>query len=64
MTFTQLLALVTGSGQRIHVCSDSRYVMPGDVFVAVPGTHVDGHHFIAQAIQNGAEYIVCQKNVD
>jgi UDP-N-acetylmuramyl tripeptide synthase len=28
------------------------------------GTHVDGHHFIAQAIQNGAEYIVCQKNVD
>lgn len=64
MTLTQLLALLTASKQRIRVCSDSRQITPGDVFVAVPGTHVDGHNFIPQAIQNGAEYIVCQKALD
>jgi UDP-N-acetylmuramoyl-L-alanyl-D-glutamate--2,6-diaminopimelate ligase len=39
---------------------DSRKVKPGDLFVAVKGTHTDGHQFIAKAIEQGAVAIVCE----
>lgn len=62
MTFTQLLALVTSSQQdKPQVHCDSRQVKKGDCFVALAGTHVDGHDFMAQAVEQGAKYIVCQK---
>lgn len=34
------------------------------MFVAIRGTHVDGHHFIRQAIEKGAKSIVCEEFVD
>ncbi len=34
--------------------ADSRRVRPGDLFVAVSGTVVDGRHYIADAVANGA----------
>ena len=37
-----------------HVCSDSRLVRPGSLFVAVVGTRVDGHDFAPAAIASGA----------
>ena len=37
-----------------HITSDSREVKPGAIFVAVPGTSLDGHRFIPQAISQGA----------
>ncbi|OHV12226.1 UDP-N-acetylmuramoyl-L-alanyl-D-glutamate--2,6-diaminopimelate ligase [Kushneria phosphatilytica] len=37
---------------------DSRRVEPGDVFVAIPGTRVDGRDYILQALENGAELIL------
>ncbi|HEX6290423.1 MAG TPA: UDP-N-acetylmuramoyl-L-alanyl-D-glutamate--2,6-diaminopimelate ligase [Herpetosiphonaceae bacterium] len=40
------------------VTYDSRKVVPGSVFVAIKGTHVDGHRFIPQALQQGAAAIV------
>lgn len=40
---------------------DSRKVEVGTVFVAVRGTQVDGHDFIATAIEKGAVAIVCEK---
>ncbi len=40
---------------------DSRKVSPGDAFVAVGGTHVDGHQFIPKALANGASVIVAQR---
>jgi UDP-N-acetylmuramyl-tripeptide synthetase len=62
MTFTQLLALLTSSQQnKPQIHSDSRLVKNGDCFVALTGTHVDGHDFIPQALEQGAKYIVCQK---
>lgn len=36
------------------VSVDSRRVRPGDLFVALPGTHTDGHRFAAQALRAGA----------
>lgn len=42
------------------VRDDSRSVQPGDVFVAVRGTKVDGHTHIAQALAAGAAALVCE----
>lgn len=39
---------------------DSRTVSKGNCFFAVAGTAVDGHNFIAKAIEGGAVAIVCQ----
>jgi UDP-N-acetylmuramoyl-L-alanyl-D-glutamate--2,6-diaminopimelate ligase len=43
----------------LHI--NSREVTEGSLFFAVPGTRVDGHRFIDQAIQNGAKAIVCSR---
>ena len=40
---------------------DSRKVSPGDAFVAVGGTHVDGHQFIPQALEKGASVIIAER---
>lgn len=50
--------LHTGIGQ---LQFDSRKVKPGDVFVAVGGTHVDGHQFIPKALGSGAAVIISEK---
>jgi UDP-N-acetylmuramyl-tripeptide synthetase len=42
------------------VCSDSRQVKPGMLFVAVKGTSVDGHDYITKAIEQGAAAIVSE----
>ncbi|MFO8053550.1 MAG: UDP-N-acetylmuramoyl-L-alanyl-D-glutamate--2,6-diaminopimelate ligase [Bacteroidales bacterium] len=46
------------------IAFDSRSVKPGDLFVAVPGTQVDGHNYISQALQNGAVAVICEKMPD
>lgn len=43
------------------VVIDSRRLTSGSVFVAIRGTQVDGHRFIADAIKNGAGAIVCEQ---
>lgn len=40
---------------------DSRKVIPGSAFIAIKGTHVDGHQYISTAIQSGAVVIVAEK---
>ncbi|OOG69543.1 UDP-N-acetylmuramoyl-L-alanyl-D-glutamate--2,6-diaminopimelate ligase [Algoriphagus sp. A40] len=40
---------------------DSRQVVENSAFVAVPGTQVDGHEFIATALEKGATVIICEK---
>ncbi len=40
---------------------DSRKVEAGDVFVAVSGTHVDGHAYISKALENGASVIIAER---
>jgi len=43
------------------VTSDSRTVGPGDIFVACPGTRMDGCDFIGQAIYAKASVVVFEK---
>lgn len=57
--------LVQGS-EEIEItalCYDSRKVVPDSVYVCIPGTIVDGHDFIENAIQAGAGAIVISKDV-
>ncbi len=39
---------------------DSRRIKPGNAFVAMRGTQVDGHQFIGKALELGATCIVCE----
>lgn len=53
---------LSGSGE-VEVAGltyDSRTVGEGSCFFAVAGTAVDGHNFIAKAIEGGAVAVVCQ----
>lgn len=43
---------------------DSRQVIPGSMFVAIPGERVDGHEFLAEAFKRGASFALIQKDVD
>jgi UDP-N-acetylmuramoyl-L-alanyl-D-glutamate--2,6-diaminopimelate ligase len=40
--------------------TDSRLAGPGSLFIAMKGTHIDGHSFIPQVIGAGATLIVCE----
>ncbi|HSS60384.1 MAG TPA: UDP-N-acetylmuramoyl-L-alanyl-D-glutamate--2,6-diaminopimelate ligase [Candidatus Limnocylindrales bacterium] len=42
---------------------DSRRAGPGDLFVAVAGIHVDGHHFVGDAVARGASAVAIEREV-
>ncbi len=42
---------------------DSRQVIPGSLFVAIPGEHVDGHDFVADAFRRGASFVLIQHDI-
>jgi len=46
------------------ITDDSRFVAPGDLFLAVRGYSVDGHLFINNAIRSGAKAIVAESNFE
>lgn len=43
------------------IAYDSRQARPGFLFVAVPGHHMDGSAFVADAIKNGATAVVSEE---
>jgi UDP-N-acetylmuramoyl-tripeptide--D-alanyl-D-alanine ligase len=43
---------------------DSRQVIPGSLFVAIPGENVDGHDFIEEAFRRGASFALIQRDVN
>ncbi len=47
----------------INIKIDSRKVIQGDTFVAIPGATVDGHDFIDKAIEKGATKVIVEKDV-
>lgn len=46
------------------VVHDSRKVIPGALFVCLPGQKVDGHSFAAAAAQAGAAALIVERHVD
>jgi UDP-N-acetylmuramoyl-tripeptide--D-alanyl-D-alanine ligase len=42
---------------------DSRQVIPGSLFVAIPGEHLNGHEFIGEAFRKGASFALTQNEV-
>lgn len=48
----------------LHLEYDSQKVKEGSLFICIKGFHKDGHHYINQAIENGAKMIVVEKDVE
>ena len=42
---------------------DSRQIIPGAMFVALPGEHTDGHNYVSEAFKNGAGLALVQKDM-
>ncbi len=42
---------------------DSRQAIPGSLFIAIPGEHVDGHDYVADAFQRGATLALIQHDI-
>lgn len=47
-----------------EVHTDSRKVVPGSIFYALPGEVTDGHLFAAKAVENGAVLLVVERELD
>ena len=43
---------------------DSRQVIPGSMFIAIPGERADGHDYIGEAFRKGASFALVQRDVD
>lgn len=54
----------TGASQVITEASfDSRQVIPGALFVALPGERTDGHDYVAAAFEHGAHVALVQREI-
>lgn len=53
-------AAAVGRTDVTGVAYDSRRVQPGGCFVAVPGSHADGHEFVSAAVGSGAGVLVVE----
>ena len=51
------------AGEVHALAYDSRRVVPGTLFFAVPGVHVDGHQFAADAVERGAIALAVERDV-
>jgi UDP-N-acetylmuramoyl-tripeptide--D-alanyl-D-alanine ligase len=59
----QALALPQSDDASIgKFCLDSRKVQSGDVFIALEGERVDGHHFVLSALKAGAQAVIADPN--
>jgi UDP-N-acetylmuramoyl-tripeptide--D-alanyl-D-alanine ligase len=50
---------LTASFQRVN--TDSRQTQSGDLFIALPGEHFDGHAFVAEVAKKGAVAVVVER---
>jgi len=67
----QLATIIKGnvlSGKDTSIISgvgiDSRTIQRGDVFFAIQGDRFDGHHYVTKAIDNGANCVVVERQID
>ena len=64
--FTGGIVLVPGRPGAVAsgITWDSREVKPGDLFIALPGDHMDGHDFAASACDSGAVAVLVSHELD
>lgn len=48
----------------LSICTDSRKITKGCLFIALVGERFDGHSFVASALEQGAAAAVCSKPVE
>src|SRR5580704_7684308 len=55
--------LLGGSAARAvtRICTDSRQVEPGDLFLALDGERFDGHAFLPEVARRGAAAVVAER---
>ena len=71
LTLADALEAITRNAVRIanatavinEAAINSRQVIPGSLFVAIPGENVDGHDFIGDAFKRGASFALIQKEM-
>lgn len=44
------------------VCTDTRKITPGSLFIAIKGDNFDGHDFAQKAIESGAQAVLVEKD--
>lgn len=69
LTLADILEALSGvhppqAGQVItEALIDSRQVIPGALFIALPGERVDGHNFVGDAFERGAHLALVQRDL-
>ena len=48
--------------QIYDICTDTRKITQGCLFIAIKGENFDGHDFAAKALEDGAVAVVCEKD--
>ena len=71
VTISQLAVIVDGRYLGVHgdkiikfISTDTRDLGSDSLFIAIKGERVDGHDYIAKAIENGAVCVLCEKTND
>src|SRR5438105_4880169 len=49
------------SALALRICTDSRQVRAGDLFVALAGERFDGHNFLKDVVKKGVAGVVAQR---
>lgn len=66
MTFKETAQAVKSSsmleGSYDCICTDTRKITPGCLFIAIKGENFDGHDFAAKAVESGAKAVICEKD--
>jgi UDP-N-acetylmuramoyl-L-alanyl-D-glutamate--2,6-diaminopimelate ligase len=55
---------LSGDPEILRVTGDSREVIPGALFCALPGASTDGHAFAAEAARRGAVAVIAERPVE
>ncbi len=49
-------------GRFVDVCTDTRKITHGCIFIALRGEKFDGHDYAAKALESGAGAVICEKD--
>lgn len=66
LKFKEAAAAVKSStelcGSFDSVCTDTRKITQGSLFIAIKGENFDGHDFAQKAIESGAQAVICERD--